>query len=87
MASDNGKSLLDKLAEVSEKVGNQVHPHYLRDAFATITPLYILAGISFLINHFVFPLFPHEAAGRANRQTWGSAISLVSLIFFVIILV
>ena len=50
MASDNGKSFLDKFAEVSAKVGNQVHLRSLRDAFATITPLYILAGIAVLIN-------------------------------------
>ena len=37
MASDNGKSFLDKFAEVSAKVGNQVHLRSLRDAFATIT--------------------------------------------------
>ena len=34
MASDNGKSFLDKFAEVSAKVGNQVHLRSLRDAFA-----------------------------------------------------
>ena len=45
MASDNGKSFLDKFAEVSAKVGNQVHLRSLRDAFATITPLYILSLI------------------------------------------
>lgn len=56
MASDNGKSFLDKFAEVSAKVGNQVHLRSLRDAFATITPLYILAGIAVLINNVVFPL-------------------------------
>lgn len=55
MASDNGKSFLDKFAEVSAKVGNQVHLRSLRDAFATITPLYILAGIAVLINNVVFP--------------------------------
>ena len=49
MASDNGKSFLDKFAEVSAKVGNQVHLRSLRDAFATITPLYILAGIAVLL--------------------------------------
>lgn len=54
MASDNGKSFLDKFAEVSAKVGNQVHLRSLRDAFATITPLYILAGIAVLINNVVF---------------------------------
>lgn len=31
MASDNGKSFLDKFAEVSAKVGNQVHLRSLRD--------------------------------------------------------
>ena len=76
MASDNGKSFLDKFAEVSAKVGNQVHLRSLRDAFATITPLYILAGIAVLINNVVFPLFPLDAAGLANLQTWGSAITL-----------
>lgn len=61
MASENGKSFLDKFAEVSAKVGNQVHLRSLRDAFATITPLYILAGIAVLINNVVFPLFPLDA--------------------------
>ena len=68
MASDNGKSFLDKFAEVSAKVGNQVHLRSLRDAFATITPLYILAGIAVLINNVVFPLFPLDAAGLATSK-------------------
>lgn len=82
MASDNGKSFLDKFAEVSAKVGNQVHLRSLRDAFATITPLYILAGIAVLINNVVFPLFPLDAAGLANLQTgvrqlrWAPSTSL-----------
>ncbi len=86
MASDNGKSFLDKFAEVSAKVGNQVHLRSLRDAFATITPLYILAGIAVLINNVVFPLFPLDAAGLANLQTWGSAITLGTLNVSAIIL-
>ena len=86
MASDNGKSFLDKFAEVSAKVGNQVHLRSLRDAFATITPLYILAGIAVLINNVVFPLFPFDAAGLANLQTWGSAITLGTLNVSAIIL-
>lgn len=83
MASDNGKSFLDKFAEVSAKVGNQVHLRSLRDAFATITPLYILAGIAVLINNVVFPLFPSDAAGpcqpfrRGARQLrWAPSTSL-----------
>ena len=39
MAKDNGQaSFLDKFAEVSAKVGNQVHLRSLRDAFATVSP-------------------------------------------------
>ena len=80
MASDNGKSFLDKFAEVSAKVGNQVHLRSLRDAFATITPLYILAGIAVLINNVVFPLFPLDAAPtfrRGVRQLrWAPSTSL-----------
>ena len=41
-------TLLDRFAEVSAKVGNQVHLRSLRDAFATMTPIYILAGIAVL---------------------------------------
>ena len=84
MASDNGKSFLDKFAEVSAKVGNQVHLRSLRDAFATITPLYILAGIAVLINNVVFPLFPLDAAALptfrpgARQLRWAPSTSLPS---------
>ena len=59
MAEDTAekKSFLDSFAEVSAKVGNQVHLRSLRDAFATVMPIYILAGIAVLINNVVFPLF------------------------------
>ena len=86
MADDSGKSFLDKFAEVSAKIGNQVHLRSLRDAFATITPLYILAGIAVLINNVIFPLFPLDAKGLANLQTWGSAITLGTLNVSAIIL-
>lgn len=57
MASGKGQAFLDKFAEVSAKIGNQVHLRSLRDGFATIMPIYILAGIAVLINNVVFPLF------------------------------
>lgn len=71
MASDNGKSFLDKFAEVSAKVGNQVHLRSLRDAFATITPLYILAGIAVLINNVVFPPVPVRCGGPCQPSDVG----------------
>lgn len=80
MAEGKGQAFLDKFAAVSAKVGNQVHLRTLRDAFATITPLYILAGIAVLVNNVIFPLiFPTGSAELANIQTWGSQLTLGTL--------
>ena len=75
MAEDTAekKSFLDSFAEVSAKIGNQVHLRSLRDAFATVMPIYILAGIAVLINNVVFPLFLTGDA-LANAQYWGNAV-------------
>lgn len=93
MASGKGQAFLDKFAEVSAKIGNQVHLRSLRDAFATITPLYILAGIAVLINNVVFGYiwgptgFSPNAELLANLQTWGSALTLGTLNVSALILV
>lgn len=71
-------SFLDKFAEISGKIGSEVHLRSLRDAFATIMPLYILAGIAVLINNVVFPLFLADEA-LANAQYWGNALTLGTL--------
>ncbi|BDC91319.1 hypothetical protein [Leptogranulimonas caecicola] len=47
MANESGQSFLDKFAEVSAKVGNQVHLRSLRDGFATIMPIYILLALQY----------------------------------------
>ncbi|MBM6675954.1 PTS sugar transporter subunit IIC [Olsenella uli] len=79
------QAFLDKFAAVSAKVGNQVHLRSLRDAFATITPLYILAGIAVLVNNVLFGylwsdtgFFPNPEL-LANVQTWGNALTLGTL--------
>lgn len=67
---------LDKFSEFSAKVGNQIHLRSLRDAFATVMPIYIMAGLAVLINNVVFPLFwPKGSTELANVQTWGAAIT------------
>lgn len=87
MAQQNGQSFLDKFAEVSAKVGNQVHLRSLRDGFATIMPIYILAGIAVLINNVVFPLFLAEGSPElAAAQYWGNAITQGTLSFAAILL-
>ncbi|MDJ1121908.1 PTS transporter subunit EIIC [Olsenella sp. YH-ols2217] len=85
MASGGGQSFLDKFAEVSAKIGNQVHLRSLRDGFATIMPIYILAGIAVLINNVVFPLFLTDDA-LAAAQYWGNAVTLGTLSFAAILL-
>ena len=79
-----GKKLLDRFAEVSAKVGNQIHMRTLRDAFATITPLYILAGLAVLISQVVMPLVLSGDA-LASAQAWGSAVTLGTLNFTAVI--
>ena len=79
------QAFLDKFAEVSAKIGNQTHMRTLRDAFATITPLYILAGLAVLVSQVVMPLILSGDA-LAAAQVWGSAITLGTLNFTAVIL-
>ncbi|AEB07578.1 PTS system, lactose/cellobiose family IIC subunit [Coriobacterium glomerans PW2] len=72
---------LDRFADVSARIGNQVHLRSLRDGFATIMPLFILAGVAALFNNVVFTwiwgpsgLMPSaDVLGWA--QYWGGALS------------
>lgn len=81
----NTSGFLDKFAEVSAKIGNQVHLRSLRDGFATIMPLFILAGIAALFNNVVFAwiwgedgLMPN-AQILANVKVWGAVLSTGTL--------
>lgn len=79
MAKDS--NFLDKFAEVSAKIGNQVHLRSLRDGFATIMPVFILAGIAALLNNVVFTFFwgPEGIMPNADILTsvqyWGAALA------------
>lgn len=88
----NGQNFLDKFAEVSAKIGNQVHLRSLRDGFATIMPVFILAGIAALLNNVVFTglwgtegLMPNAGILSA-AQYWGSALSQGALSISAILL-
>ena len=88
----NGQSFLDKFAEVSAKIGNQVHLRSLRDGFATIMPVFILAGIAALLNNVVFTAIWGEtgimpsADILATAQYWGNALSQGALSISAILL-
>ncbi|TGD23982.1 PTS sugar transporter subunit IIC [Companilactobacillus suantsaicola] len=69
-----GQKFLDKFAAVSARIGAEVHLRSLRDAFAVIMPLFILAGVGVLINNVVFPKIA-SGTTLANLQVWGNLIS------------
>lgn len=64
---------LDKLSMTAGRIGSQIHLRSLRDAFATLVPLYILGGFAVLINNILFPLFLKGASLEA-AQVWGNVL-------------
>ena len=67
------QKFIDRFTRISIKIGNQIHLRSLRDAFAIIMPLFILAGLGVLINNVFFPLFL-KGTSLANFQTFGNLI-------------
>ena len=77
MSLENNK-FVDKFTMVAVKLGNQIHLRSLRDAFATVMPLYILAGLAVLLNNTVFTwIFSGDTL--ANVQYWGTTITNATL--------
>jgi PTS system cellobiose-specific IIC component len=73
---DNKTSSFDKFVMFATKIGNQVHLRSVRDAFATLMPLFILAGLSVLINNVVFPfIFGEGSDALITAQQFGTAIN------------
>ncbi len=62
-----------KFANFAVKMGNQIYLKTLRDSFATIMPLYILAGLAVLLNNTVFTWI---LSGHALEicQYWGKLL-------------
>lgn len=73
MTQTSSNGFMTKFADFAAKFGNLLYLRTLRDAFATIMPLYILAGIAVLLNNTVFTwIFSGDAL--ANVQYWGNAL-------------
>ncbi|SFL85424.1 PTS sugar transporter subunit IIC [Enterococcus mundtii] len=86
------EALMGKFVLTAQKIGNQVYLRTLRDSFATIMPLFILAGIAILINSVVLDpsgWFQNmiSADTMASWQNWGSIITNSTLNITGIILV
>ncbi|MCL2559215.1 MAG: PTS transporter subunit EIIC [Turicibacter sp.] len=70
---ENSK-FLDKFTMFAAKLGSQIHLRSLRDAFAILMPMFILAGIAVLINNVVLPWF-WEGDALWSAQYWGRMIT------------
>ena len=64
----------EKFVDFAAELGNQIYLRSLRDAFATIMPIFIVAGISVLVNNVIFPLFL-TGDSLASAQVWGSVVT------------
>ncbi|WP_027108846.1 PTS sugar transporter subunit IIC [Lacticigenium naphthae] len=68
------KKFMEAFVNIAIKIGNQVHLRSIRDAFATIIPLFILAGLAVLVNWAVLPWFLSEDA-LVTAQRFGTSIT------------
>lgn len=64
---------IEGFTNISIKIGNQIHLRSLRDAFAMVMPLFILAGLGVLINNVFFPII-FKGSSLANVQVFGNLI-------------
>ena len=53
--TEEKQSFVEKFTMFSARLGNQVHLRSLRDAFTTIMPMFIMAGLAVLTNNVIFP--------------------------------
>lgn len=73
MEQTKTNGFIQKFADFAAKFGNLLYLRTLRDAFATIMPLYILAGIAVLLNNTVFTWI-FSGAVLENFQYWGNML-------------
>lgn len=73
MENTKQNGFIQKFADFAAKFGNLLYLRTLRDAFATIMPLYILAGIAVLLNNTVF-MWIFSGDTLANIQIWGNVL-------------
>ncbi|NDL66017.1 PTS sugar transporter subunit IIC [Acerihabitans arboris] len=67
------QSFIDKFTNFSVRIGNQIYLRSLRDAFAAIMPLFILAGLAVLVNNVIFP-YLLSGDTLVTFKVWGEFI-------------
>lgn len=78
MTETSKRSFQDRFTEAAMKFGAQIHLRSLRDAFAIMMPLFILAGLAVLINSVIFPKILSESA-QATAAYWATSIANATL--------
>lgn len=73
-STKRSQKFIDQFTNIAFKIGNQIHLRSLRDAFAIIMPLFILAGIGVLVNNVIFPWFISGQTLK-NCQYFGTYIT------------
>ncbi|MGG5371945.1 PTS sugar transporter subunit IIC [Enterococcus sp. AZ196] len=74
------EAMMGKFVMTAQKIGNQIYLRTLRDSFATIMPLFILAGIAILVNSVVLDStgwFKNIISAETMNtwQSWGNIIT------------
>ncbi|WP_203663349.1 PTS sugar transporter subunit IIC [Lacticaseibacillus sp. 53-4] len=67
-------AFLNKFTEIAVKFGNLLYLRSLRDAFAVILPVFIIAGLGTMLNNTVF-MWLFKGATLAKWQVFGNAIT------------
>lgn len=76
--SNEKQSFIDKFSNAAMKFGSQVHLKSLRDTFALMMPLFILAGLAVLINAVIFPKVLSDEQLK-TAQYWATSIQNATL--------
>jgi PTS system cellobiose-specific IIC component len=71
--TENTPSFVDRFVDFSARLAGQVHLRSLRDAFAAVMPIFILAGLAVLVNNVVFPWIL-EGETLVRFKVWGDVI-------------
>ncbi len=73
MEETKKQKFIDGFTAFAAKFGSEIHLRSLRDAFATLMPLYILAGLAVLLNNTVFTWI-FKGATLTSVQYWGTVV-------------
>jgi len=76
--TDERRSFMEKLSEKAAMLGNQIHLKTMRDAFASLSPLYITAGFAVLVDRIILRNFLSIAVLETAEYVVSLVISAIA---------